>query len=318
MNEPDPPARDRDAAAFLEHLAGERAASAFTLRNYAAALDEFAAWHAATLGGPPDWPRTGRDTFRAWLRALGRRRLGPAAVRLRFAALRTFYKFLIRRGRVAASPVQDLSLPRQGRRLVRFLTVEQMLALLAAPTRAAADETPRRGRPEAPASAARDVAILETIYSCGLRLGELCGLRAADLDSREQLVRVRGKGRKERVVPVGRHALSAIGRWWAEAGRTPGPEEPVFFRAPGDLRPMSPRTLQARLKRHLLTAGLDPQLTPHKLRHSFATHLLDAGADLRSVQELLGHAHLTTTQVYTHVSAERLHRAYKEAHPRAE
>ena len=317
MTEPDKAVRDRDAAAFLEHLAGERGASAYTLRNYAAALDEFAAWHAATLGAPPDWPRTGRDTFRAWLRALGRRRLGPAAVRLRFAALRTFYKFLIRRGRVTASPVQDLSLPKPGRRLVRFLTVEQMLALLAAPTRAAADETPRRGRPEAPASASRDVAILETIYSCGLRIGELCGLRAGDLDPRGQLVRVRGKGRKERLVPIGRHALAAIESWWTTAGQAPRPEEPVFFRAPGDLRAMSPRTLQGRLKRHLLAAGLDPQLTPHKLRHSFATHLLDAGADLRSVQELLGHAHLTTTQVYTHVSAERLRRAYDEAHPRA-
>mgnify|MGYP001422001414 CR=1 FL=1 len=192
---------------------------------------------------------------------------------------------------------------------MRFLTVEQMLALLAAPTRAAADETPRRGRPEATASAARDVAILETIYSCGLRIG--------DLDPRGQLVRVRGKGRKERLVPIGRHALAAIESWWTTAGQAPRPEEPVFFRAPGDLRAMSPRTLQGRLKRHLLAAGLDPQLTPHKLRHSFATHLLDAGADLRSVQELLGHAHLTTTQVYTHVSAERLRRAYDEAHPRA-
>lgn len=317
MSEPPAASRDAEVGAFLEHLAGERGASGYTVRNYHGALAEFSAWHVETAGGRPAWMQLGRDTFRAWLRALGRRGLSPAAVRLRFAALRTFYKFLIRRGRVTASPVQDLSLPRPGRRLVRFLTVEQMLALLQAPERAAVAAKPRRGRPVEVTAAARDVAILETIYSCGLRLGELCGLRAGDLDARGQLVRVLGKGRKERRLPIGRHALAAIERWWTEAGRVPGPEEPVFFRSPHDPRPMSPRTLQARLKRHLLTAGLDPQLTPHKLRHSFATHLLDVGADLRSVQELLGHAHLTTTQVYTHVTAERLRKAYEAAHPRA-
>ncbi|MFN0068454.1 MAG: tyrosine recombinase XerC [Limisphaerales bacterium] len=308
---------DAETGAFLQQLGGERGASEYTVRNYRAALAEFAAWHRETVGTAPAWPQLGRDTFRAWLRALGRRGLSPAAVRLRFAALRTFYKFLARRGCVTASPVQDLSLPKPGRRLVRFLTVEQMLALLAAPTRETEPDPPRRGRPVEATAAARDVAILETIYSCGLRIGELCGLRGGDLDPRERLVRVRGKGRKERQLPIGGHAVAAIGRWWAEAGRVPTADEPVFYRSPRDPRPMSPRTLQLRLKRHLLAAGLDPRLTPHKLRHSFATHLLDAGADLRSVQELLGHAHLTTTQVYTHVTAERLRRAYQEAHPRA-
>jgi integrase/recombinase XerC len=163
----------------------------------------------------------------------------------------------------------------------------------------------------------RDVAILETIYSCGLRISELCGLRMEDINWGEQLVRVRGKGRKERVLPIGGHALKAIDTYWQRLPHPPSPAEPVFLSSNKSRAPMVPRTLQLRLKHYLEIAKLDPNLTPHKLRHSYATHLLDAGADLRSVQELLGHAHLVTTQVYTHVTTERLKRAYDEAHPRA-
>jgi integrase/recombinase XerC len=163
----------------------------------------------------------------------------------------------------------------------------------------------------------RDTAILETMYSCGLRISELCGLRVEDINWNEQLVRVRGKGKKERQVPIGAPALQAIELYWKLLPNHPAPGEPVFWRASKKSDPMQPRRLQARLKRYLEIAGLDPRLTPHKLRHSYATHLLDAGADLRSVQELLGHAHLVTTQVYTHVTTERLKKAYDEAHPRA-
>jgi integrase/recombinase XerC len=166
-------------------------------------------------------------------------------------------------------------------------------------------------------TAARDVAILETIYSCGLRISELCGLRAEDVDEREQLVRVRGKGKKERQVPVGEAALRVIRRYWEAAGFMPLAAEPVFRARADSPKPVTAQTVQKNLKRYLAAAGLDPAITPHKLRHSFATHLLDAGADLRSVQELLGHRHLATTQVYTHVSTERLKKAYESAHPRA-
>jgi integrase/recombinase XerC len=163
----------------------------------------------------------------------------------------------------------------------------------------------------------RDVAILETIYSCGLRVSELCGLQAGDIDWNEQLVRVRGKGKKERLVPIGKTALNAIENYWGLLPEPPAGTAPVFLAKPGKPGPISPRLLQLRLKKLLAVAGLDPNMTPHKLRHSYATHLLDAGADLRTVQELLGHAHLVTTQVYTHLSTERLKRAYAAAHPRA-
>jgi integrase/recombinase XerC len=163
----------------------------------------------------------------------------------------------------------------------------------------------------------RDAAMLETIYSCGLRISEVCGLRVEDIDWREQLVRVRGKGRKERLVPIGAPALAAIERYWRALKPPPLDAQPVFLGSGKGGLPVRPTHFALRFKRYLALAGLDPGLTPHKLRHSFATHLLDNGADLRSVQELLGHAHLATTQVYTHVSTERLKKAYDQAHPRA-
>ena len=148
-------------------------------------------------------------------------------------------------------------------------------------------------------------------------MSELCGLRVEDIDGQEKLVRVRGKGKKERLVPVGDPALEAIQNYWAVLKKQPLGEQPVFCADTKKIAPLTPLQLARRLKNYLAQAGLDPSLTPHKLRHSYATHLLDAGADLRSVQELLGHAHLITTQVYTHVTTERLKKAYDAAHPRA-
>jgi integrase/recombinase XerC len=150
-----------------------------------------------------------------------------------------------------------------------------------------------------------------------LRISELCGLTAGDIDWDEGIVRVRGKGKKERQVPIGSPALAAIKDYWGRLQQPPARTEPVFQAGGANVKPLPPRTLQSRLKQHLAAAGLDPAITPHKLRHSYATHLLDAGADLRSVQELLGHAHLVTTQIYTHVSTDRLKKAYEAAHPRA-
>lgn len=303
---------------FLAHLATDRGASVYTQRNYRQALTEFHRWHREERQQPPVWDKLQRDDFRGYLRFLGRNNLSRAAVQLRFCALRTFYKFLIRDGVVAHSPIKNLSLPKMPKRLPKYLTAEQMLALLAAPLKAL--ETPRRkgaGRPVSASGCLRDVAILETIYSCGLRVSELCGLRAEDLDPGEQLVRVRGKGRKERLVPIGETALKAIQTYWATLRQPPSGQSPVFFAQRKKPAPIRPADLARRLKKYLVIAGLDPSLTPHKLRHSYATHLLDAGADLRSVQELLGHAHLVTTQVYTHVTTERLKKAYDAAHPRA-
>jgi integrase/recombinase XerC len=312
-----PPVEDELVLAFLDVLAVERGASSYTQRNYRAALRDFVRWHREEQSPPPRWAQLRRDDFRSYLRFLGRQGLSRAATALRFSALRSFYRFLIRRGLVESSPIKNIMLPKMPKRLPRFLTVPQMQDLLRAPLQESQEARPRRGRPVESTVPQRDVAILETIYSCGLRISELCGLRAEDIDWTEPSIRVRGKGRKERLLPIGRHALGAISQYWDLLSVQPAGSMPVFLNSSHTKAPLPARTLQARLKRHLMTAGLDPQLTPHKLRHSFATHLLDAGADLRSVQELLGHAHLVTTQVYTHVTTERLKRAYDKAHPRA-
>lgn len=312
-----PAMADPHIRAFLEHLATERGASAYTQRNYRHALGEFRQWHRQERQATPNWATLQRDDFRSYLRYLGRSSLGRAAVQLRFSALRTFYKFLVRRGLIETTPIRSLSLPKSPKRIPKFLTPEQMLALLAAPMKALAEAKPEGAKFAAVAAYHRDAAILETIYSCGLRISELCGLRCDDIDWGQQMVRVRGKGKKERHVPIGAPALEAIRLYWQHLGEPPVGDMPVFLAWAGRPEPMSPRGLQLRLKHYLALAGLDPALTPHKLRHSYATHLLNAGADLRSVQELLGHAHLTSTQVYTHLTTDRLKKAYDQAHPRA-
>ncbi len=311
--------RDTWIQKFLAHLATDRGASVYTQRNYRQALAEFYHWHRQERQQPPAWEQLQRDDFRAYLRFLGRQNLSRAAIQLRFCALRTFYKFLIRHGLAAASPIKNLALPKLERRLPKYLTVQQMRDLLGAPAKMLAGRVRKKapGRPMSAAACLRDLAVLETIYSCGLRVSELCGLRAEDIDANEQIVRVRGKGKKERLVPIGAPALRAIQSYWSALKHGPSGQAPVFFSETRRAGPLHPLQLSRRLKQYLAAAGLDPSLTPHKLRHSYATHLLDAGADLRSVQELLGHAHLVSTQVYTHVTTERLKKAYDAAHPRA-
>jgi site-specific recombinase XerD len=309
------PAADERILDFLRHLATDKGASVYTQRNYRQALLGFFLWWKNAHSSGPDWAALRRDDFRDFLRFLGRSQLSRAAIQLRFSALRSFYKFLIRNGLVSVSPIKSLSLPQPEKRLPMFLTVKQLQDLLEAPAREL--EQCAKNEDLDPSIFFRDAAILEVIYSCGLRVSELCQLRAADIDWTEQVVRVRGKGKKERLVPIGEPALNAIRAYWNHRPKKVSGIEPVFSAWPAKIVPMSPRTIQARLKKYLGLAGLDPHMTPHKLRHSFATHLLDAGADLRSVQELLGHAHLITTQVYTHITTERLKRAYDQAHPRA-
>ncbi len=310
--------QDKWIQKFMAHLAVDRGASIYTQRNYKQALIEFFRWHLEERKSPPVWEKLQRDDFRGFVRFLGRNNLSRAAVQLRFSALRTFYKFLIRHGVAEASPIKNLSLPKPEKRLPKFLTKQQMEALLIAPFELLkVQKVKKAGRPVSQPAALRDVAVLETIYSCGLRVSELCGLRVDDIDWSEQIVRVRGKGKKERLMPIGGPALMAIQDYWHTFKQPPVGASPVFFAETKKPAPLRPLQLARRLKQFLAIAGLDPALTPHKLRHSYATHLLDAGADLRSVQELLGHAHLVTTQVYTHVTTERLKRAYDAAHPRA-
>jgi integrase/recombinase XerC len=331
-NNADPEIRDQWIRRFLDHLATDRDASRYTKpdhnretyteRNYRQALAEVYNWHRQERGQPPRWRQLQRDDFRAYLRFLGRTNkehpLGRASIQLRFSALRAFYRFLARHGVVSASPIKNLALPKPGRRLPKYLSPRQMVALLEAPLKPLATKKEKsRGRPVSASICFRDLAILETIYSCGLRVSELSGLLADDVDWNERLIRVRGKGRKERLVPIGEPALKAIQNYWSTLQQHPQAHAPVFLAQTRQLSPVSPRDLARRLKKYLLIASLDPRLTPHQLRHSYATHLLDAGADLRSVQELLGHAHLVTTQIYTHLTTERLKKAYDAAHPRA-
>ena len=306
---------DREVADFLHRLAEGRGVSPNTLRNYRQALLEFKA-------GVPEktWWELKPADFKAYLYRLARaQKLGPSTVRLRFAALRTFYKSAVREGRVKLNPVSDLSLPKLPRRLPVFMNMEQITALLDAPRRLQEAGEKRRAagsgkkdRRRADWQTLRDTAWLELFYSAGLRLSELVQIRRRELDLHQGVVRVLGKGRKERLCPLGAPAVHALE---AYLDACPFDAEPLFVSAQG--RQLTGRTVQLALKRYLAAAGLDAKLTPHKLRHTFATHLLDHGADLRSVQELLGHAQLTTTQIYTSVSVERLKRVYDGAHPRA-
>ena len=229
-----------------------------------------------------------------------------ATVRLHFAALRTFYKFLAERHGLKVNPLKEVQLPKADRKLPVVLTVRQIDDLLNAPFKHEPTKHAPKWLP------VRDAAIMELFYSSGLRLQELASLNVADVDPYSEVVRVLGKGRKERVCPVGAPALAAIHRYRQDAKVLAGP---LFL---SKLRKrLSTRNIAAMLEKYVLLAGLPRGITPHKLRHSFATHLLDNGADLRSVQSLLGHASLSTTQIYTHVSIERMKKVYEEAHPRA-
>ena len=309
--------KDKGIGGFLEYLQIERGASKYTQRNYRQVLVEFWRWFVAERQCAPVWAELQRDVFRSYLRFLGRSKLSRSALRLRFSALRSLYKFLIRRGSLASSPIKNITLPKLAVRLPRFLTVQQMLDLLNAPVQELARRKAASSEPVVAAPFLRDLAILETIYSSGLRVSELCGLKAEDLDWPGEVIRVRGKGKKERLVPIGKPALTAIRTYWNCLSKAPQGPLPVFLADEEKLSPVYPRLVQLHLKRYLESAKLDSHLTPHKLRHSYATHLLDAGADLRSVQELLGHAHLVTTQIYTHLTTDRLKKVYDQSHPRA-
>jgi len=289
--------------AFLRFLETERSASPRTLRNYAGALVEFRRWRGDEFR---DWRRCTTNEFRGWLFELGKRDLARSTIRLHFSALRSFYKFLVLRRGLAASPVAAVQLPKPKRPLPTIVTPKQAIELLELPLRL---EPSRQAPTWMPF---RDAAILELFYSSGLRISELCSLNVADLDPLSETVKVRGKGAKERVVPVGEPALNAIARYTREAAVRSG----SLFISKRRSR-ITVRAVDQLLHRYLKLSSIPFQLTPHKLRHSFATHLLDAGADLRSVQSLLGHASLSTTQIYTHLTRERLRQAYDQAHPRA-
>ncbi len=289
------------ADAFFQCLAVERNVSPRTLVNYRHALAEF-----RKAVPEPAWRELTADHFRRYLFASSKRELARPTIRLHFAALRTFYKFLNQRHGLRDNPLKEVQLPKLEKKLPVFLNAQQIGELLSAPLRVEKQAQAPLWMP------ARDAAILELFYSSGLRLAELVALDVKDVDVFSESVRVFGKGRKERVVPVGVPALEAIQRYRQAARVEVGP----LFLSKVRRRISAPNVWLA-IQRYLRHTSIAVRISPHKLRHSFATHLLDAGADLRSVQALLGHASLSTTQIYTHVTTERLKKAYDQAHPRA-
>jgi integrase/recombinase XerC len=292
--------KDPLAEEFLRYLTVERNASSRTLKTYRQAL---AAFRAETK---TPWKKCTANDFRDYLFALMKRGQARSYVRLQFSAFRTFYQFLAARKGLRSNPLREVQLPKLEKKLPLVLTRQQVEELLAAPASVAKNRAAPVWMP------LRDVAIMELFYSSGLRLGELAALDVADVDLYTESVRVLGKGRKERVCPVGLPALEATSRYRAAANVHSGP---LFISK--SRRRMSTRSIWLVLKRYLRHTSIPISISPHKLRHSFATHMLDRGADLRSVQALLGHASLSTTQIYTHVTVERLKKAYADAHPRA-
>jgi integrase/recombinase XerC len=316
-------AGDAAVRRFVTYLRAERNASGHTVAGYVQDIGQFAAfvWPAPSVKPPFAWDAPPRDQARAFLVAFHHAGWSPPTTRRKLASLRAFYRFLEREGMVAANPFAGLHGPRLGRHLPAVLDVRGVEALLAAPL---ADLAARRARhgavaPSAAYAALRDAAIFEALYSTGCRISEIASLTWGGIRFDQGTVIVEGKGRKQRLCVLGGpacralHALRDQARaLWPAAS---GAGARLFLNTQGG--PLTPRSIERQMKKWLKAAGLPPELTPHKLRHSFATHLLDAGADLRSVQEMLGHASLSTTQIYTHVSIERLKEEYGKAHPRA-
>lgn len=294
--------------AFLAELSGQRRMSANTVRNYGHAVRCFGGWLESRLKRTVDWSQVRRPQVRSYLME-AQERFERKTLHNHFSGLRSFYRFLVLNDHVAQNPLTGLILPRLHRKLPKFLTENQMTVLLEAPGR-------RHQRGEIDRFVGiRDRLAMELIYGGGLRVSEVCSMRWSDIDWRLGSVRVVGKGRKERICPLGPVAMRCL-----EAYRTvlQTPTDPrSFVLQTGSGRPWYPRAVQAMMKRNLREAGLPADITPHKLRHSYATHLLNNGAELRLVQELLGHASLSTTQVYTHVTLARLKSAHSQAHPRA-
>jgi integrase/recombinase XerC len=296
---------DQALADFLRHLGLEKNASAYTVKSYREDLTQAAEFFRERAGPSvtPDQITTRLlRAFLAWLHDQGYAR---TTISRRVAAVRSWCRFLCRQGTIPKNPADGLRGPKLDRRLPHFLNKTDITRLLAAPNESGLG--------------LRDRAILETLYSAGLRVSELVGLDVDDLDLTDGVATVRGKGRRERLALVGNAARLAISRWLEireELLESIGQRSAAIFLNKNGTR-LSTRSVGRLLVKYLRKTGLDPRTTPHTLRHTFATHLLDAGADIRGVQELLGHKNLTTTQIYTHVSTQRLQDSYRKSHPRA-
>jgi integrase/recombinase XerC len=308
---------------FLDYLRLEKHFSDYTVKSYGADLIQFGQFLAGEIGpvaatAPADTPKvTGSEideratkceplVIREFLAYLYGQNYTKSTTARKLATLRSFYKFLMRRNIVSASPLSTIRTPKQDKRLPKCLDLEQVQKLLEAPG-------------DADLLSARDKAMLEVLYSSGIRVSELVELEMGDLDLQEGVLRVKGKGRKDRLTPIGSQAIKALQRYFELRAQEPkcqgASAAHVFLNKHGET--LSTRSVRRKLDKYLMQAGLDPGISPHTLRHSFATHLLNNGADLRSVQELLGHQSLSTTQIYTHLTTSRMKEVYDSAHPRA-
>jgi integrase/recombinase XerC len=296
----------RQIAQFLKHLHVERGASEHTIKGYREDLESLADYLADDNGQTPAPESLTTVELRGYLSALHEAGYAKASISRRLASVRSFFRFGQREGWTDANPATALRNPRKSHKLPHFLSTDEVGKLLVAP-------------PAGDTQGLRDRAILETLYSAGLRVSELVGMNDGDLDLSSGIARIRGKGRKERLAPIGSHADRALRTWLGKRKLSPkapkGREAPIFVNKFGNR--LTTRSVGRLLEKYIKEVGLDTRTTPHTLRHSFATHLLDRGADIRSVQELLGHKSLVTTQIYTHVSAANLRAAYENAHPRA-
>jgi integrase/recombinase XerC len=280
---------------FIAYLAVERQMSAHTLDAYRRDLEALSGWTQAQGADPVALQP---DQLRLFIAAEHRRGLSPKSLQRRLSACRSFYAWLLKHGRIDANPAAAIRAPKAPRKLPQVLDPDEAKALVEVST-------------DAPLGL-RDRALLELFYSSGLRLSELCALRWRDLDVAEGLVTVLGKGRKQRSVPLGSHARQALQDWRASTGAAA--DAPVF---PGRNGPITPRAIQLRVRQLAQQQGLFKRVHPHLLRHSFASHILESSGDLRGVQELLGHADIATTQIYTHLDYQHLSKVYDAAHPRA-
>lgn len=321
---PADPEMDRALSSFLSYLLNERNASQHTVDSYRLDIQQFAMLqlNADVETAQIDWNSVDVYTARTYIVKLQEElEISRTSILRKLSGMRSFYRYMQREQLAHDNPFSGLIAPKRQKLLPKYMTVEEVGRLLDTPQlfwKDAYEKEIAKDEESARFSAARDAAILEVIYSGGLRISEALGLNMEDLDLISGVMRVRGKGKKERLCGLGNPAIRALRKYFPVRRMRSGNERrnaPVFVNRFGQR--LTTRSFQRNFKLYLRAAGLPLDMTPHKLRHSFATHLLDAGADLRSVQELLGHANLSTTQIYTHISTERMKAVYNKAHPRA-
>jgi integrase/recombinase XerC len=303
---------------FRRYLELERGASIHTVTAYLRDIEEFA---ANVMDDPKfdDWAKVDPDHGKRFLMVLHGKNISKRSMQRKISSLKSFFRYLVRRGVFSENPFAGITMVKADRGLPKVMNVSQIDQLVSAVRSYWSDMKAckvSKSDESADFASLRDAAMIELIYSAGLRISEAVNLNISDVSG--EVIKIRGKGKKERLGAIGKSAAKAIRtyrRFCNQAGFSRGADDPVFINRFGER--LTARSFQRNLKNYLVYAGLPPDFTPHKLRHSFATHLLDAGADLRSVQELLGHENLSTTQIYTHVGVERLKKVYRNAHPRA-